>query len=82
MPYSPSNLPSILTPDSVAEWAQREFELLAQELAETSTVELRPIYAEPVNPREGMIVYADGVQWDPGSGVGVYTYSGGAWVKL
>lgn len=38
---------------------------------------------EPDKPRQGQMVYADGTNWDPGSGEGVYYYSaGGAWVKL
>lgn len=34
--------------------------------------------AEPV-PKPGMITYADGTDWDPGSGEGIYAYYGGAW---
>lgn len=36
----------------------------------------------PIRPREGMVVKADGTNWNPGSGAGVYAYVGGAWVKL
>lgn len=37
---------------------------------------------EPSKPREGMLVIADGVAWDPGAGKGAYEYKTGAWVKL
>lgn len=30
----------------------------------------------------GLTVLADGVNWNPGAGQGVYTYYGGAWHKL
>ena len=33
-------------------------------------------------PTDGMLVYADGTTWDPGSGVGMYYYNGAAWVFL
>ncbi len=37
---------------------------------------------EPESPVNGVIVYADGVGWDPGGGEGFYGYEAGAWVKL
>ena len=33
----------------------------------------------PSKPRSGMIRYADGTDWNPGSGEGFYGYYGGAW---
>jgi len=36
-------------------------------------------HVAPIKPREGMLVYADGVNWNPGSGAGYYVYYGGAW---
>ena len=39
-------------------------------------------YVAPTKFRDGMVVLADGTQWDPGSGAGVYAYYGSAWVKL
>jgi trimeric autotransporter adhesin len=33
----------------------------------------------PTRPRAGMIRYADGTNWDPGSGEGVYFYFAGGW---
>lgn len=37
---------------------------------------------EPLRPTEGMVRIADGTNWDPGSGAGMYLYLGGAWNKL
>ena len=31
---------------------------------------------------EGLVAFADGDSWDPGSGAGLYEYRGGAWRKL
>jgi hypothetical protein len=36
-------------------------------------------YAEPKKKRDGMIVLADGVTWNPGSGAGYYGYRASAW---
>ena len=41
---------------------------------------LEPQYAAPnVKLRDGLIVFADGTTWNPGSGIGVYCYYGSAW---
>ena len=37
---------------------------------------------EPEEPFDGMLVYADGTLWNPGSGEGFYGYESGAWIKL
>lgn len=37
------------------------------------------LYVAPTKPRDGMIVLADGVNWNPGSGAGYYGYRAGAW---
>ena len=38
----------------------------------------------PIRPRQGMIRYADGTNWNPGSGgEGIYFFNAsGSWVKL
>jgi len=33
-------------------------------------------------PEDGMVVYADGTNWDPGSGEGIYAYYNSTWNKL
>lgn len=40
------------------------------------------LHAEPDKPREGMVAGADGTDWDPGSGQGIYVYFAGAWQVL
>ena len=37
------------------------------------------VYAPPARPRDGMYRNADGIEWDPGSGAGLYRYGAGAW---
>ncbi len=40
-------------------------------------------HVAPDKPRTGMEIYADGTNWNPGSGEGKYVYkSGGTWVFL
>ncbi len=50
------------------------------DLADGRYVEIR--YAAPVKPQEGHLAWADGTNWNPGSGAGMYEYKAGSWVKL
>jgi hypothetical protein len=36
-------------------------------------------HVAPAKPRDGYIRLADGTNWNPGSGQGVYVYYGAAW---
>lgn len=40
------------------------------------------MYAPPTKPRKGMRRYADGTQWNPGSGEGLYRFDGVSWKYL
>ena len=82
MPYIPDSAPQAPTLDELRMWMEEELERMARVLNETLAVDLRPINAEPTRPRDGMIIYADGTNFDPGAGEGVYAREAGAWVKL
>lgn len=82
MVYVPGVHPPIATLDELLVYVGEELKKIADESAEITALELRPIYVAPSRPREGMIISADGVSWNPGAGAGAYEYKGGAWVKL
>ena len=82
MPYSPREPPNMEDLDDVITWVTDELRAIAGELRETIELELRLRGAAPTKPREGMIVAADGTNWNPGGGKGIYAYLGTAWVKL
>lgn len=53
-----------------------EVQIISQDI-----IQLTPLAVEPVKKRTGLIAYADGTNWDPGKGEGLYFYdSTGAWV--
>lgn len=62
----------------------RELEEISRALSEPNQfLTLDTSYKAPSKLREGMIVLADGVNFNPaGSGAGVYCYYGGSWKKL
>ena len=68
-------------PGNADDWVRRELDKVAQaSRAASPYIQLQPLAVEPDRPRAGMMVYAD--PWNPGAGVGLYAYSGSAWVKL
>ena len=69
--------------ESLAISVQTELTRLAIEFAQPSDyLALKTLHEAPNKTLEGMIVKADGTNWNPGSGAGVYAYVGSAWVKL
>ena len=76
--------PPIVKGDAAAllDYLMRELEQIERTAESADTLTLKVLYAAPARPRNGMIAYADGTDWDPGSGQGVYYYDGSAWVFL
>lgn len=81
--FTPVGLPpAVAAPESrmLVDWVTRELESVRKEFEDTKALELRTRHAAPEKPRAGMLVYADGTDWDPGSGEGLYVYTeAGAW---
>ncbi len=72
------------SPDLGQDYTQEEFELLVleqfREIAkEFLSARPRAFTAEPPKPYDGLIVIADGTEWNPGSGVGYYGFYNGSW---
>lgn len=82
MAFTPTVPPLFDNITDLQRWLGEEFARLATALNEIREVELRPSFVAPSKPREGMIISADGVNWNPGAGAGAYEYKAGAWVKL
>ena len=75
--------PPILTANdlpTLKQELQQVFATIAREQAQQSEyIALKPLYAEPSRSFDGMVILADGVVYDPGSGAGYYGRYGGAW---
>lgn len=67
---------------NLAEYLRRQLELIAANLQMVSGIQLDELHVEPKKQRTGMIVLADGTDWNPGAGQGVYAYYAAAWRKL
>lgn len=66
----------------VVQWVDRALGALVPRLNEPSESRFVVLTEEPKKPRRGQLVYADGTYWDPGSGEGLYTYNGFAWIPV
>jgi hypothetical protein len=79
--YNPRNPPS--DPAGLPQYLRDEFAAISFALAnQVPYVYLQVLNASPDKPRNGMIIEADGVNFNPGSGAGTYMRRSGAWVKL
>ncbi len=64
----------------LTEQINREFTQVERTLADN--LFLPQNNSPPAKPRDGQIAYADGTNWDPGSGEGVYAFFNGVWNLL
>jgi hypothetical protein len=66
-----------------AEYSYVELQDLVRALNEPQAfLQLQVLNVAPAKPRDGMVAVADGTNWNPGGGAGIYARIGGAWVKL
>lgn len=65
-------------------WMVRELRRIADSLRRPTAegIVLQQLHAEPGKVETGLTVLADGSDWNPGSGQGVYTYYNSQWNKL
>lgn len=66
------------TGELTLEWILRQLDQISSEQLH----DLPVLHAAPTKVKSGMVRYADGTDWNPGSGEGVYVYTSGGWVKL
>lgn len=82
--YSPEGIRSTnLSMEDLVVYLQQELSRISAALQLVEQGRFAPVmYNAPERPRDGTLVYADGVSWNPGSGMGFYEYRSGAWYKL
>ena len=80
--YEPGPLP--LEQEDLGLYVVTELKRLGNTILNQTHLRAERVHAEPEKPRGGDIVYADGSDWNPGSGEGIYFFkeSTTAWVKL
>lgn len=69
-------------PAEITAWAVRELRKVQAALEAGHAKKIHFYHVEPSKPREGDVVGADGTDWNPGAGAGVYCYYNSAWNRL
>ncbi|HNA84879.1 MAG TPA: hypothetical protein PLB04_04900 [Nitrospira sp.] len=81
MAYNPHPAPT--SPDQLTAYVYEELLRISGNLGMIEEGRFLSIRATaPEKPREGMLALADGTNWNPGSGKGLYEYKSGGWSKL
>jgi hypothetical protein len=82
--YEPRPAPFAPDVASLSSYVASELQSVAQAARDSLDVlQLNVLHAEPLRPREGMVICADGTDFQPlGAGGGYFGYFGGVWVKL
>lgn len=78
--YLPAQPPREASP-GVRQFLDEELARIAS-ILNSEIICLEPQSEAPEKPSNGVVTYANGVDWDPGSGEGFYGYEAGSWVKL
>lgn len=78
--YAPGNIPNDL--EGLGRYLQDELYRIQATFQALAAGHIDMTYVAPDKPREGDIRLADGTDWDPGSGQGLYCYYNGVWNKL
>lgn len=80
--YVPSQAPEIRNARELHDYLQDELHQIARGFTEQDIIGLTPLGKEPGRVSDGIVVYADGAGWNPGSGSGPYVRRGGVWQHL
>ena len=80
MTYAVSPVPS--TVEELPRWLHQEMTLIAATLDIALARQVEFLNVAPAKPREGDVRGADGTNWNPGAGKGVYVYYTAAWHLL
>lgn len=80
--YTVPSIPDNVDLETLKLWIAEQLQLVSEALPRGDLLRLEIRRAAPERPRNGMLVYADGTEWNPGSGEGFYGYESGSWVKL
>lgn len=80
MSYQPNNPP--VAPEDLANYVYEELSRLSAVMNAALARKVEFLHVAPARPREGDVYGADGTNWDPGSGQGIYAYYNSTWNKL
>jgi hypothetical protein len=78
--YSPGDPPS--DPTQLQRFLRDELQQISAAIQALAAGHLDKQNAAPAKPRDGDWRYADGVNWNPGGGKGIYMHNGSVWTLI
>lgn len=75
----PSPRPELPELQDLTSYVDLELRALSRDLQVNEKLNFVELHVEPEKPRDGLVVFADGTDWNPGSGRGIYIYYAAAW---
>lgn len=78
--YAPSDPPD--NPAALQGFLRSELLKIGAAIQALAAGHLDVTHVAPPKPREGMVRLADGTDWNPGAGQGVYCFYNSTWNKL
>jgi len=78
--WSPN--PAPVAPEQLPDYLFSELNKLGDVVFNLDTFRLESTHVEPAKSRDGDIRYADGTDWNPSGGEGIYAYFNNTWNKL
>jgi hypothetical protein len=82
MPYVPEPFVKLESLEELQEYLYRALAQISAGVTVAESLQLEELHVEPSKRNPGMIVWADGTDWNPGSGAGLYWWNGSAWVFI
>lgn len=82
MAYVPKHMPTLTSLEDVRMYLEEELRQISLEMQQSEIQQWRILHNEPMKRVDGMVVFADGTNWNPGGGQGLYERVAGIWVKL
>jgi hypothetical protein len=70
------------TPDEIPSFLNAELVRIQAAVAALAEGHIDKVNVAPTKPRDGDIRYADGTNWNPGSGIGLYQRQGLSWMPI
>ncbi len=78
--YDPGPIPE--NTEDLGVYVVKEVKRIGSILFNQSVMRLEETNTAPAKPRDGDIRYADGSNWNPGAGTGIYWFDGSSWTKM
>ena len=80
--YEPNKPPTFDSFDDMAKWVFDEMLQISKAIGGIESIIMPQTHVDPVKTNDGEVLYADGADWDPDTGKGIYYFDGSEYHRL